>query len=69
LDLRKSIVAGHQSRKGYKAILKSIILQWGRLFTSGKYSRQLPIFPGVDIPAIHPKVRQCTTNWKNPKKP
>ena len=29
--------------------LESIILQWEQLFPSEKHSRQLPIFPGVNI--------------------
>ena len=52
-DLREAIVAAHQSGKGYKAI--SIILQRERLFTSGKHSGQLSIFPGVDVPASSPQ--------------
>lgn len=31
--------------------LKFIILQCERLFTSGKHPRQLPIFPGMGVPA------------------
>lgn len=35
--------------------LKSIILQWGRLFTSGRHSKQTAVLPGVDIPANSPQ--------------
>jgi len=30
-------------------------IQRGTLFTSGKHSRQFPIFPGVDVPANSPQ--------------
>lgn len=41
-----------QSGKGYTVIssLKSTIIEQGKLLMSRKHSRQLPVFPGVDIP-------------------
>jgi len=44
---RGAMVAAHQSGRDYKNISK----QLERLFRSGKQSRQLSIFPGVDVPA------------------
>ncbi|MEQ2195948.1 hypothetical protein XENOCAPTIV_020918 [Xenoophorus captivus] len=37
--------------------VKSIVLQRGRLFLRGKHLRHLPVFPGVDVQQIQPKVR------------
>lgn len=33
------------------------------LFTGGTNSRQLSIFPGVDVQQFHPKVRQYINKW------
>jgi len=57
-DLGEATVAAHQSGKGYKAISKLFGVHHSRererLFTSGKHRRQLPIYPGVDVPASSP---------------
>lgn len=37
----------------------------GRLFTSTKHSRQLPLFPGVDIPVSDCAVLRETVKKKN----
>ena len=55
-DPREAIVAAHQSGKGYKAkhfevhqcTERNIIKKW-------KLSRQLPVFPGVDVQESSPK--------------
>ena len=47
---------------------KCIILQRERLFTSGKHSRQMPVFPGVNVPASSPNVRLRNAQ-KNCEKP
>ncbi|MEQ2275883.1 hypothetical protein XENORESO_010326 [Xenotaenia resolanae] len=47
--------------------LKSIILQRGRLFLRGKHLRQLPIFPGVDVPAD--SAQGQSVNQRNYQKP
>lgn len=44
-----------------------LIIQQGRLFTSRKHSRQLPVFPGVDIPVSDCAVLRETVK-KNKKK-
>ena len=48
--------------------LESIMLQRERLFTSGKYSRQLPIYP-VDVPASSDRAMllKTTKKYKNKK--
>lgn len=50
------IVAAHQG-KGYKAVSTQSSYSEKKLFTVGKHSRQLPIFPRVNIPAIAPKYK------------
>ena len=45
-DLREAINAAHQSGRGYKVIFRHSGVH---LFTSGKRSRQLLIFTGVDF--------------------
>lgn len=49
-NLRKAIVVAHQSGKGYEAIqIQHSTLK--ELYINGELSRQLPIFPGVCVPA------------------
>lgn len=45
-----------------------LIIQQGRLFTSRKHSRQLPVFPGVDIPVSDCAVLRETVKKKTKKK-
>ena len=55
-DLREATVAAHQSGKGYKAISKLFgVLQFELSFATGKHSRQLTLFPGLDVPASSPQ--------------
>lgn len=50
-----SLIANSLKRviRPFQNNLKYIIPKWKLLFTSGKYWRQLPIFPGVDAQLIH----------------
>ena len=47
--------------RSFPNYLESIILQRERLFTSGKHSGQLSIFPGVDVPASSPQGEKLKT--------
>ncbi|MEQ2278636.1 hypothetical protein AMECASPLE_000954 [Ameca splendens] len=53
-DLREVTVAADQSGKGHKVIYKLSEVHRsteGKFFLRGTHLRQLPIFPGMDVPA------------------
>ncbi len=62
-DLMEAIVAafilGREIRP-FPNNMKSIISQWGRLFTSGRHWRRTPIYPGVDVPGTFTPWSDCT---------
>jgi len=65
-DLREA----HQSGKDYLQTIWSPSCyseeDYSRgIHSSGKYSRQLPVFPGVDVPANSPKGQ--TVQWSEKK--
>ncbi len=69
-DLREAMVAAINLGRviwPFANNSKSIIPQWGKLFTSGRHSR--PIFPGVDVPENSPMLRpyNSLTNCRQPK--
>ena len=64
-DLKEAIVAAINVeflRMWLPNYVESVILQRERLFTSGKYSRQLSIFQGMNVPASSPQGQtvQCS---------